>query len=269
VGEGCVVAAIGSIRMPEAPRDDADKSGPAGGVQVISRAARILRALSPHRRGISLAAIVKEVGLPRSTVHRIIVAMEAEGLVAAASPGGGYRLGAEIGRMAADQHDGLRMELRPLLDELVVRVRETVALSILHDDQVSFIDQISVPHHLMAISGVGVTLPAHSTAAGKVLLATLGDDALRKLLPPRLEAQTENTITDREELLEQLAEIRVARVAYDRQEYTLGISAISALVHDSLGFPASISIAVPTARFAGNEPILTEQLLAACAPYSD
>ena len=63
-------------RTPESP----------GGVQVIARVGQILRALSGEAQGLSLAQLAQRIGLPRSTVHRIVTALTAEGLVATASP---------------------------------------------------------------------------------------------------------------------------------------------------------------------------------------
>src|SRR5712691_8915402 len=73
----------------------------AGGVQVIARAAQVLRALESEPQGLSLAQLAERVGLPRSTVHRIVTALAAEGLVASVSPTGRVRIGPEFARLAA------------------------------------------------------------------------------------------------------------------------------------------------------------------------
>ena len=70
-------------------------------IQVISRAAKILRSLKEHPKGLSLSQISKEVGLARSTVQRIVNSLEMEGFVVAASANGGFRLGPELGILAA------------------------------------------------------------------------------------------------------------------------------------------------------------------------
>ena len=64
-----------------------------GGIQVIARAAAIMRALSEHSSGMSLGAIAKDIDLPRSTVQRIVNALKQEGLVESLSQNGGLRLG--------------------------------------------------------------------------------------------------------------------------------------------------------------------------------
>src|SRR3546814_14830744 len=62
-------------------------------IQVIARTSRIMRALSAHPQGLSLGGIAAEVGLPRSTVQRIVTALVAENLLEPAGAAGGFRLG--------------------------------------------------------------------------------------------------------------------------------------------------------------------------------
>ena len=70
-------------------------------VQVIARAAHILRALEGEDAGLSLGQIAARVGLARSTVQRIVASLEAEKLLIAASPTGRVRLGPAILRLAS------------------------------------------------------------------------------------------------------------------------------------------------------------------------
>src|SRR5258707_12795604 len=78
--------------VPAPERDLTDRSG----IQVISRAASILRALRDEHEGLSLGQIAARVNLPRSTVQRIVHALVEERLLMAASPTGRVRLGMEI-----------------------------------------------------------------------------------------------------------------------------------------------------------------------------
>src|SRR5579875_3664120 len=252
-----------------APGARARSAGPdpgarAGGIQVISRAGQILRALAGEREGLSLSQLALRVGLPRSTVHRIVAALESEGLAASASPSGRYRLGIELVRLARSQHGDLRAQVHPLLQRLSREVNETVDLSILIGDRASFIDQIAAPHRLRAVSAIGASFPAHGTANGKALLAA----QVESLLPERLEALTPNTITSRGRLIQELGAVRRLGYAVDHEEHTLGISAIGAVVCDPLGAVAAISIPVPTQRFEGNEAALVRALRRTCAEAS-
>jgi DNA-binding IclR family transcriptional regulator len=235
--------------------------GSAGGIQVIARAAQVLRALDSDPGGLGLAQLAERVGLPRSTVYRIVAALAAEGLVVAASPNGRVRLGPELVRLAeASRHDRWQ-ELRPQMQALFDALDETVDCSVLDGDEVRLVDQIPATHELRAVSVVGSTSPLHCTASGKTLLSALDDADVADLLPARLERHTPNTITGRDELLAELRRIRKAGVAYDREEHTVGISSAAIAVAASNGAPVALSVLMPTPRFAGNEREIARVLL--------
>ncbi len=235
-----------------------------GGVQVIARAAEILRALKGRPEGLSLSQIAKEVGLARSTVHRIVSALEAEHFVTSASPNGRIRLGPGLAPLAAWANSDLRQQLHPFLEQLSREVDETVDLAVLDENQVFFIDQVAVPHRLQAVSAVGATFPLHCTANGKAFLAELPLEKVLRIVPERLLAFTLHTITMRDQLLEELERIRVERIAYDREEHTVGICAVGATIRDVMGNLAAITIAVPSIRFYDNEQKLASALLQTC-----
>ena len=235
-----------------------------GGVQVITRAISILRALRNHPEGLSLAQIAKEVNLARSTVHRIVSTLEDDQFVTAASASGGYRLGPALAVLGAAVNHNLRDQLRPFLEQLFLEINETIDLAVLEGDQLVFVDQIATPHRLRAVSGVGLSFPLHCTANGKAMLAKLDQEQMERLLPDVLPSFTPNTETSQLKLEQELAQIREAGIAFDREEHTLGICAIGAAFWDPLGTLAAISIPVPSIRFYGNEQLLVEALLRNC-----
>ena len=224
-----------------------------GGVQVIARAAQILRALDDEPQGLSLSQLAERLELPRSTVHRVVTALSAEGLLAAASPNGRVRLGPEIARLALASRREIRAELRPHLQRLFDRLNETVDCAVLDGDHLRFIDQIAAPHRLRAVSAVGATFPLHCTANGKALLAELSPEEVARVLPTRLRRCTPATVTARAELFGELDEVRATKVAFDREEHTSGISAAGIAIRDPFGALAAISVPMPTQRFEGRE----------------
>jgi len=238
------------------------------GVQVIARAADVLRALQGHPQGLSLSEIASRVGLARSTVHRLVAALEDEGFVVPASPNGRVRLGPMLARLAAASRGDLRDELHPSLQRLAAEVGETVDLAVLEGANVRFLDQIPAPHRLRAVSSVGETFPAHCTANGKALLAALPRDQAERLLPRRLTAYTPRTIASRPALWAELDAVRDAGVAYDYEEHTTGVCAVGATVDDAVGPVAAITVVAPADRFAANERHLTAALLQVCADAS-
>ncbi len=259
--------------------DDSTAGGPAlsaqangrAGIQVIARAGQVLRSLAGEPGGLSLAELAAKVQLPKSTVHRIVTALESEGLAATAGENGRYLLGPEFIRLAAGQHQDLRSRARPLLEGLSRQVNEAVDLSILVGDRVVFVDHIEAPHFhpLRAVSAIGASFPTHCTAPGKALLAEQSDEQLQKLLPRSLKADTPKTITDRERVLEEIARVRRDGYAIVREEHTLGICAVGAVVRDKSGSIAAVSVPVPTPRFEASERQLIAAVLDNCRQITE
>ncbi|MEH7331697.1 IclR family transcriptional regulator [Neobacillus drentensis] len=233
-------------------------------VQVISRAANILRALRDHPKGLSLSQIAKEVGLARSTVQRVVMTLEQERFVTAASANGGFRLGPEIAMLAAAVHRDLREEIRPFLIQLSQQVNETVDLAVLDNGKMLFVDQIIAPHPLQATSQPGASFPLHCTANGKAILAALPITEVENLLPEQLQQFTDYTISCRDELLKELETVRKNGVAFAREEHIRGICAVGTVVMDRMGGLNAVSIPLPSTRFYGNEEKLADALFNTC-----
>lgn len=235
-----------------------------GGIQVIARAASILQAIAGHHGGIGLSELAREVGLPRSTTHRIVAALEAEDMVISAA-GGRMRIGPAMIRLGAAERLDLRAEARPHLEALSERLSETVDLAILEGDAVLFLDQVSASQRLRAVSAVGSLFPAYCTANGKALLAELPRKSVEELLPARLPARTPSTITSRAKLEAELKKIRRDGFAVDREEHTIGICAVGAVIRDSFGMEMAITVPLPAQRFVGREEEISTALLQTCA----
>jgi DNA-binding IclR family transcriptional regulator len=230
------------------------------GVQVIARAAQLLRALDSEPHGLSLSQLAERVGLPRSTVQRIVAALADEGFVTAASPTGRVRLGHELARLAAAGRRDLWLELQPLLQRLFDRLNETVDCAVLDGNELRFVDQIPAPHRLRAVSAVGATFPLHCTANGKAVLAEWSNDDIIRRLPARLARFTENTIVSRSKLLEQVAVVRETGVAFDLEEHTAGICAVATTIREPFGTLVAVSVPVPVQRFDGRKAGIAQAL---------
>lgn len=235
-----------------------------GGVQVVQRVAAILGALKNEHEGLSLSQIAARVGLARSTVHRLIAALEHERFVVSASPNGRFRLGPGLASLAQSASRDLTLVIHPFLAQLSRETNETVDLAVLENDHVLFVDQVVGLRRLRAVSAVGAVFPAHCTANGKALLAAYPDEEVERLLPEKLERLTENTITSRAELLVELAHVREEGVAYDREEHTLGICAVGCIVGQPGSPAAAVTIPLPAQRFYGNERRLVRALVKTC-----
>ena len=229
-------------------------------MQVLARAAEVLRRLAAEPHGLTLIELSTRVGLPRSTAHRIVSALAQEGFVRAA-PSGRLRIGPALIGLAVASRSDLRHEAAPYLERLSHELRETVDLAVLDAGEVLFIDQHASRRTLRIVSEIGARFPLHATANGKALLSTLSPEELLELLPRRLAATTPNTITERAALLAELEQVRVTGLAYDREEYTIGIAAVGTALRDSVGATAAITVVVPTSRFSESETEISAALL--------
>jgi IclR family transcriptional regulator, acetate operon repressor len=232
------------------------------GVQVIARAASVMRALEQQPDGMSLGALAKVVELPRSTVQRIVDALHTEGFVIAASSTAGVRLGPALIGLAAATRFEIAVAARKTLETLAKQCGETVDLSVADYDKVTFVDQITGKHRLAAVSAIGVSFPLHSSANGKAVLAAMNEVELGRIRGRlALTRTTGNTITSWVRLEAELAAIREAGYAADREENSVGISAIAMALRSPSGELAALSIPVPTQRFQKVEPELVAMLL--------
>ena len=194
-------------------------------VQVIARAATILRALEDENAGLSLGQIAQRVNLARSTVQRIVAALEAEKLVIAATPNGRVRLGPTILRLAASVRSDFITLARPLLEQLSEELHETVDLSTVKKDHLVFIDQVIGSQRLRAVSAVGDTFPLYCTAKDKAYLAQLSDTDVEAFIGRAYETRTPKTLTRLTRCLP-ISRRCAATAAATTEEHTLGICAV-------------------------------------------
>lgn len=220
------------------------------GIQVIARAATILRVLRDSQTELSLGKIAKKAELPRSTVQRIVGALLEERFVIAAGSGNGYKLGPELHSMAESARYDIVESCRLLLSELGQKCGETVDLSVYRGAGMIFLDQIPSIHRLRTISSVGDVFPLTTTANGKAALALMSEEKAMELA--RKEWERTGSKKDEQEFIDEIELIKETGISYDLNENTLGICAIGFGFKDWNGEIHSISIPIPSSRY---EPI--------------
>lgn len=228
-------------------------------IQVLSRAADILRALKSDNRGLSLGRIAARVGLPRSTVQRIVNALVAERLVAPNAASGGYQLGPEILALAQAARQDVAGALRPVIEGLSRDTGETVDLAVLRDDGMVFVDQVVGTQRLRTVSAIGETFPLTVTANGKAALAWLDDGDVARIVADEGRRLGTGKMPNGAG-----PEIRAAResgYALDLDEHTADISA-AGIAFRLRGAIYAISIPAPSQRFRDERDALLEKLLA-------
>jgi DNA-binding IclR family transcriptional regulator len=230
------------------------------GVQVIARAAEICRELATSTDGLTTAELVERLGLSRPTVYRILRALMDEDLVRQIASGR-YAVGPAFLVIAGSSYGGLRHDMRPFMKDLSNELGETIDLAVLDSGEALFVDQFVAVQGLRVVAHMGARLPLYCTASGKALLAELSTEAAERELPETLKAFTPNTRTDWAALLRELEEIRRTGVAYDHEEYVMGVCAVATPVHDALGAVGALTVEVPAVRFNGREEVLASAVL--------
>lgn len=236
------------------------------GVRVIARAAEILRALGQHPEGLSIREIAGLIGVPRSTVQRIVDALDRENFVISASATSGVRLGpAFIGLAALVKKFDIVEMAGPIIRQLAKDVGETVDLAIMDRDKSVVVDQVAGIHPLRAVSYIGSTLPLHCSATGKAILGALSDEQLARVRRSlRLEKRTKNTILSWERLEREIDRVRKTGVAVDHEECFEGVCAVACALLGPTGEVAAISIVVPRERFLTAEVSFASTLVDHC-----
>lgn len=232
------------------------------GIQVISRAAALLREVSANPDGLSLGQLAAATGLARSTVQRIVNALESEHLVQAGA--GGVRPGWGLRRLAELPGPGIARELRAEIYALFEATHETIDLSTLVNGEVLFMDRFLSDQPVRAVPALGADYPAYSMSNGKALLSLCSDAEIRALYGrgdlPQL---TPDTLGSVDVLLKQIGAIRKGAIACDLEEHATGICAVGLPVGNFREVKLAISVVLPVARFASKRKA-AEKALADC-----
>lgn len=201
--------------------NESDRSG----VGVIARAAAILRTLEDEPTGLSLGAIAKKSGLPRSTVQRMVDALAQQELLEVHGPGG-VCLGPALMRLASHSHVDITLRARPYLEELSKVTGETAVLSGASGAELQLLHTVVSPNALRVAPVAGNFLSIYATAGGKILLAAMQEKSVMAILGTELKPLTPKTLT-LTQLMEELEHIRNSGFASDFDEHTIGVGAVA------------------------------------------
>lgn len=230
------------------------KDGEGETVQAVTRALVLLEILAREDRAISLSELAKKAQLKPATTHRLLTTMMNRGFIEQDPVSLRYRLGIktfEIGNAALNVND-LRTISRPFLKSLAQQTNETTNLAILDGAEVVYIDQLESTNIVIVkmFARVGSRGPAYCTGTGKVLLADLPEEELKKRLAKvEFIKFTEHTITDIDELIKALNQIRKQGYALDFSERDEGVICIAAPIRNfEKRVQAAISVSAPAQR---------------------
>lgn len=229
-----------------------------GRVQSLVRAFGILDQLAKHDEALNLTQLARLVQLPRSTAHRLLTTMWGLGYVEFDRAKSRWSVGVQafaVGNAFAQTRDLGRLG-RPIMRSLMLEACETVNISVPDEQGVRYLAQVQAQGARPTFARPGASLPMHTTASGKVLMAHWLPEEIDAFLNARqLDRRTQHSITDPNRLLAQLKVARERGYAVDDQENAEGIRCVAAAVFDEHGRPkASLSISGAISRL-GDERI--------------
>ena len=160
-------------RAPSIDDDAEDRQR--SGVQSLGRAFAILEEVARHREGIGLADLSKLVGLHNSTAFHLAKTMVSLGYMRQERDSKRYRVGRPLFALAASALDEIEMVnlATPVLEDLSRETGESGHFAVRMGDSVVVIARTSGPGAFQLTDRVGVVRPAHCTALGKIILASL------------------------------------------------------------------------------------------------
>jgi len=234
-------AKVAIARLVESSQPDIDDDAEDRqrvGVQSLGRAFAILEEIARHREGVGLADLSKLVGLHNSTTFHLAKTMVSLGYIRREKDSKRYRVGRPLFALAASALDEIEMVnvATPALEDLSRETGESSHFAVRMGDAVVVIARTSGPGAFHLTDRVGVLRPAHCTALGKVILASLRQDQLERFLARvELKPLTAHTITESPVLLREIAEIRRSGIAYDDGEFNLEVRCVAVPVKDFTG----------------------------------
>lgn len=224
---------------------------------------RILTYLASVRGPVPAAGIAAALSLPRSSVYHLLTVLVQHGFVLHFPEASRYGLGVTAYELSSafSRQQPLSRLGRPILATLVDSLGESGHLAVLHGRDVVYIVEERAPHRPRLVTDVGVRLPAHLTASGRALLASLPAEQLRALYPDReaFEARTGAGPQSYRELKTLLTDVRQRGYATEDGDITPGFASLAVSVRDHAGWPAAgIAVTFPKE----NIPITTWDSLA-------
>lgn len=217
------------------------------------RAFALLEHMVHADRPLTLAEIVQDFDAPKASLHRMLSALEAGGLVIR-EPGAknAYAVGPRLAQlgMRIVMHSGGRRQRHAILSRLVGDLGETCNLTMLHNTEVLYLDRMEAPWPLRLDLKPGSQVPVHCSASGKLLMALLPKDERATLVRQlKLDRFTANTITDVEMLEAELDRIAYKQIGVDNEEFVAGIVCVAAPVVSAQGEAlAAIAVHAPVSR---------------------
>lgn len=225
---------------------------PHEGVKSAARVLDILELLGKADTPLSLSEISSTLGLPKSSTSLLLQTLAHRGYLEAISVRGPFQLGLKAVELGAAYTRKLDLvhQFRNVARQVVKASQETVQLAVLDGTEIVYLAKEDGTMAVRLVSYVGKRLPAHATALGKVLLASLPDPEVASRLEHQpLAAMTPRTLSTFQQLMEDLVKARELGYSVDREEAVEDLYCFAAPVRDqNRKIVAAISVSAPKSR---------------------
>ena len=208
-------------------------------VPAVDKMLDIIEYMAAETEGKTLKQLSDALSIPAASTFRLIRNLLDRGYVREYPEGSGrYKIGLRflhLNSMLLNQMD-IVLLAKPIMKDLALITGQTAQLGVLQGYEVTYLMQEmpNMPLNLMAYQHL--SLPVNVSAAGKVLVAFLGDDQKKEFIKNcKLPKQVKNTITDKVKFETELQKVRKQEFAFDDEEYGEGIGCLSAPVFDHTG----------------------------------
>lgn len=213
----------------------------------VATAARMLREFGKGDTQLGVSELARRVGVGKSTAHRVVWTLVAEGLLEKVDDTGLFRLTSTMRNLGVSAETALSLHQASTLalDQLRAITDHTLHVAILDGTDVLYVERRESPRGIPVFSRVGGRNSAHVTSTGKVLLAHLEPEEQARLVDSmRLTRKTPHTITSRPALLAELARVRRQGYGENVFESEAGMVSIAAPVRGRTGrVVAALSVA--------------------------
>jgi len=215
-------------------------------IQSVDRALQILDCFTGPVSELGITELAIEMGLGKSTIYGLVNTLLMAGYLEQNPDNKRYHLGLKLFEMGGivQRRMDIREIAKPYLKELSAKFHMTVHMGIYRDGKVVYIDKMDAPDTRIIYSQVGKRAPMYCTGIGKAVFANMEKSEIDYLLKvQKREALTQNTLTEPEQILEELKQIKIQGYAVDNEEVELGLRCVAVPIYNHLKKPiAAISI---------------------------
>jgi DNA-binding IclR family transcriptional regulator len=243
------------------------------GVQSIERAFAILRVLS--RGPLGVTDIAERTSLPKSTVSRLLAALEHEGAVLQVEVGGGYSIGSTLATLgeAASPTASLRSVVRPFVEELALLTGGSAGFTVREGDRAYWVDNVDDADELVTLADqTGQSFSLHAVPTGLAMLSKFSDEELDHYLATSVPGGVDGPFDSADAVRQRLISVRADGVMLSREELDPGVNAVAAAFRGSAGdWDGALYVQGPSFRFPddGDEQRVVKLVSEAAMQLSD